>query len=103
MSSVGDHSKSWTASSFKDFLSRSPMSGVSYTLMAFLPRRARNLQHEHACEYNNSLRAKVHVHMFLNVWQRVLLGEYVSSATLIHDHLSGNAVRGHLDQLYVRS
>ena len=43
MGSAGDQEKSCTASSFTDFLSSSPMSGASYTLIALRPSRAKNL------------------------------------------------------------
>jgi hypothetical protein len=44
MGSAGDQEKSCTASSFTDFLSSSPMSGASYTLIALRPSRAKNLR-----------------------------------------------------------
>ena len=43
MGSAGDQVKSCTMSSFTLLLSSSPMSGASYTLMAFFPSLAKNL------------------------------------------------------------
>jgi hypothetical protein len=47
MGSAGDQEKSCTASSFTDFLSSSPISGASYTLIALRPSRAKNLHAAH--------------------------------------------------------